>query len=368
MAETKILFIPRISENPVTGGEIYNKKLVNFLNEKYDVRNFSYEFMRFQAKSLHKILLFSAFSVIRNILYFFKIVLFTRKPVIVFEDIYYSTDLFLFNYLVSSLRLKSIVTIPITHLFYYSTKKASFQKEIFYKIEKILIDNSTFILCNSNYSEAIVKSMDFENSKKIIFAPPGVDIKEKRIYREIGEHVNLLYMGSLVERKDLITVLKALIILNPMFFLHVVGDTQKEPDYTNSVLTFIKENNLERRVQIHGFLDQRALDELFANIDIFVFPSQYESFGMVLIEAMENGFPIVATDIEATRQLIEHEYNGLLVPPRDHEEMAKSIMSLISEEGLIEKLVQNGYITSRKYSWEHSFATLGDVIDNLGSY
>jgi len=82
-----------------------------------------------------------------------------------------------------------------------------------------------------------------------------------------------------------------------------------------------------------------------------IFPSLYESFGIVLLEAMATGTPIITSDILDIRSTIKNNYTGLLVEPTP-EKIAEAIVKLIKDPQLRKKLTENGLKEVKKYSWD----------------
>jgi glycosyltransferase involved in cell wall biosynthesis len=94
---------------------------------------------------------------------------------------------------------------------------------------------------------------------------------------------------------------------------------------------------------------QQALAELGA----LVLPSEAEGFGLVLIEAMAAGVPVIATDVPGIRDVVRHEHDGLLVPPGQPERLANAITRVVTEPGLRRRLIDAGLETVRaRYTWD----------------
>lgn len=105
------------------------------------------------------------------------------------------------------------------------------------------------------------------------------------------------------------------------------------------------------------FLGQKTESELadILNItDIFVSPSYHESFGITLLEASAIGIPIVATGLEATRELIEDSESGLLFPPGDYATLGQKICQIVENKALGEQLASNAHRMSRRFDWDIS--------------
>lgn len=85
------------------------------------------------------------------------------------------------------------------------------------------------------------------------------------------------------------------------------------------------------RVQVDGMLDELALQSAYAAADLFVAPSRFESFGLVFVEAMRAGKPVIGCNAGGMPEVIEHGVNGLLVPPGDAAALAEAIVALLSD-------------------------------------
>ena len=133
--------------------------------------------------------------------------------------------------------------------------------------------------------------------------------------------LRLLYVGHLCPDKgtpELLRAFKAIADCEPAAVLELVGECL--PPFSDEQLrTQIRELGLEGRVETPGVLTGRAKLEAFGRADLFVFPSvaPYESFGLVMIEAMMWGLPIVATDWRGNRDVLGHEFEGICHPVGD---------------------------------------------------
>jgi phosphatidylinositol alpha-mannosyltransferase len=77
-----------------------------------------------------------------------------------------------------------------------------------------------------------------------------------------------------------------------------------------------------------------------------------ESFGLILVEAMATGRPVVATNIEGYASVVAHGEHGLLVPPRDAEALSSALLELLKDEGLRHTMGQKGILRARDFSWD----------------
>ncbi len=101
-------------------------------------------------------------------------------------------------------------------------------------------------------------------------------------------------------------------------------------------------------------LPPQELVELYVAADMFVFPSFIESFGIVLIEAMAAGIPIVAADVEGVNNVVTADHDGVLIArPADAHELANAIQGVLADEQFKEHLVHNGLTTAKQYDWNN---------------
>lgn len=96
----------------------------------------------------------------------------------------------------------------------------------------------------------------------------------------------------------------------------------------------------DSRVIFTGHVDN--VGDHLAAFDIFVFPSRHEGLGFTLLDAMQAGLPIVASDVDGIPEIIEHEVNGLLVPPGDAHALAFAVQHLRADPMLAERLAAAG--------------------------
>lgn len=108
------------------------------------------------------------------------------------------------------------------------------------------------------------------------------------------------------------------------------------------------------RVELLDWMPQPELTRVFDSHGIFVFPSFYEGFGKVFLEAMSRGAIPVATDIAGARDVITHGVNGLLVPPNDPGAVVQAVEHLLGNPDLSFRLSAAAADCARQYTWEQS--------------
>ena len=151
------------------------------------------------------------------------------------------------------------------------------------------------------------------------------------LVRREPDRLRLLYVGHLCPDKgtpELLRAFKMIADRDPSVVLDLVGETL--PPFSDARLRAqIRELGLEARVELPGVLTGRAKLEAFGRADLFVFPSvaPYESFGLVMVEAMMWGLPIVASDWRGNRDVLGDDFEGICHPLGD--DLAASIASAL---------------------------------------
>jgi glycosyltransferase involved in cell wall biosynthesis len=156
----------------------------------------------------------------------------------------------------------------------------------------------------------------------------------RRTHRIPGSDVVVTHVGRLAREKNMPVLLEALNLLR---------------DTALSSMTYViagggpmRDEVVERSpfARHFGFLDREALADLYANSDLCVLPSQRETCGLVALEAMASGVPVIAADARGFRESIDHDVTGLLVPPDDARSLAAAIGRLAGSVGLRRSMAQ----------------------------
>lgn len=191
--------------------------------------------------------------------------------------------------------------------------------------------------------------------------PRGVDLEqfdpdkrsiEWRSRLGIGtDEVVVLHVSRLVREKRTDTLEATLKLLEARGVAHrsvIVGDG---PERANL------ESRLPRTV-FTGFLQGEELSTAYASSDIFLFPSETESFGNVTLEALASGLPSVCADATGSRSLVEHGRSGYLATPGSVEEFTGYITKLIEDPGLRRAMTIAARERSRTFSWDGTMARI----------
>ncbi len=219
-------------------------------------------------------------------------------------------------------------------------------------------------MCREVYvpSQSMVNALladGFKNNFRLW--PRGVDTvrfnptKRSNLWRakyKIGENeLVVVFVSRLVREKQLDTLAAALRLMDADGIAHrglIVGDGPEraalQHRLPNAVFT--------------GFLEEEYLAEAYASSDIFVFPSETETFGSVTLEAMASGLPCVCADATGSRSLVEYGNTGYLAKPGHAREFADHIERLARDLELRQKMGAAARARSLEYSWDESMARI----------
>ena len=188
--------------------------------------------------------------------------------------------------------------------------------------------------------------------------PNGVDLEcfspeVPPIDQFVDDKLNILFVSRLEKRKGLNYLLEAYKQVKgeiPNSRLIIVGPgTRLRHKYEK----WVRRNGVKDVVFV-GYVSYDELPRYYKTADIFCVPATgRESFGIILLEAMAVGKPIVATNIEGYAGLVADGVEGLLVPPKNKEQLAQALISLATDDSLRQEIGARGRIKASEYGWEH---------------
>jgi len=181
---------------------------------------------------------------------------------------------------------------------------------------------------------------------------PGKRSAAWRARHGIGDNAFVVaFVSRLVREKDLDTVAAALKRLEALGIAHrplIVGDGPErawlEKQIPGAVFT--------------GFLEGEELARAYAASDVFLFPSETETFGNVTLEAMASGLPCVCADATGSRSLVLHEATGYLAKPRNADDFAARLAALAEDATLRQRMSAAARERSLGYEWDESMARI----------
>jgi len=174
-------------------------------------------------------------------------------------------------------------------------------------------------------------------------------INKKKILEKYGleNKKTLLYVGRVHESKGIQYVIEAIRNVDINFL--IVG---RDAAFSEKLNKRIKELGLSRRIKLLLGVDDKKLMEMYALADAFVLFSSWEGFGIVILEAMASGLPVIVSDRGALPTLIKNKENGLIAKFPDVKELERQIKLLFEDKKLFNKIKKNSlaFVKNFKYS------------------
>jgi D-inositol-3-phosphate glycosyltransferase len=293
---------------------------------------------------------------------------------------------------IAGINLKKKWNIPLVHMFHtlgiMKNRVAQSENEIEgnYRIagERKVLGEAEQIIASTPAELAQLQFLYQADSRRITIIPPGVDTG--RFYPipsdEAKEYIGvppcgrmLLFVGRIEPLKGLDILLQAIAYLRKQpgmsehqFCLTVIGG---EPDALDANQEMQRIQALRQQFGLQDlvtFLGKRSQDTLpyyYSAAEAVVVPSFYESFGMVALEAMACGTPVVASQVGGLAFLVKNGETGFTVPVDDPIALADHLSLLLRDEDLRSRLGQRATEEAKSYSWEQITAQLVQVYQTM---
>ncbi len=220
--------------------------------------------------------------------------------------------------------------------------------------------------------------------RQIVVIPPGVNTerfkklisrKEARIRLGINPGSNLLlFVGRIEPLKAIDTILEALHVLRDrapsllrkLRFMIVGGDPNSIHDREMSRLQALSvELGIDQAVSFVGAKEQADLPIYYAAATAVIMPSDYESFGMVALEAMSSGTPVIASQVGGLQFLVRDKETGFHIPTRESISLAECIIELLAEPSRTADMGAAASRIAREYAWSRIAERLLEVFDEV---
>lgn len=215
-------------------------------------------------------------------------------------------------------------------------------KPIVRKCQKIVVPSF-------GYSKRIVALFKVSENKIFVYPSGGID---RRIFYPMEKHNNVFRLGFIsnyIEQKGWMVFLQALDVIKssgkiPGFNAIMVG---RGPD-KNKIVEEINNKNLD--VEVIDNVDQHELVHIYNSLSVFVFPTHRESLGLVGLEAMMCGTPVIASAVEGPKDYLREGYNGLLFEKGNSADLANKIVAYYElSHAEVNIMKQNCMVTAMEY-------------------
>ena len=250
--------------------------------------------------------------------------------------------------------------ISLVHHLRSSELRPDWQNRVYRFVEKRYLQSVDGFIFNSKTTESVVDGLVHPGQPSIVAYPPtdrfGEPLTETEIMeRTKSDPLRILFLGNVIPRKGLHTLLEAISHQPSTYRVDVIGSLTSEPQYTNQIQHYIARHGLASGVLLHGPLDREPLTEKLRHAQVLVVPSSYEGFGIVYLEGMSFGLPAIGTTAGAAGEIISDGRDGFLIEPENAGELAQRLKSLHEQRDF---LLQMSLAARQRYlrqpKWEET--------------
>lgn len=289
--------------------------------------------------------------------------------------------------------LKSIWGAPIIHMFHtlgvmkQRVARQPGEAEGDYRLrgEQEVLRLADRIIAATPAEQAQLQWLYQSNTRKVSIIPPGVDLSHfypipadeaKEVIGVPPDDRLLLFVGRIEPLKGIDTLIEAIALMrqkgvfdkHPLCLSVIGGEPSLSPQTISAEMARLQ--SMRERYDLGdlvAFLGKRGQDTLpyyYSSADAVVVPSHYESFGMVALEAMACGTPVVASQVGGLAFLVQDGETGYTVPVDDPQALAERLTRLIEDPALRDQMGKQAATIAREYAWEKIAARIVKVYEN----
>ncbi|GAA0747861.1 glycosyltransferase [Clostridium oceanicum] len=214
-----------------------------------------------------------------------------------------------------------------------------------------VLDKADKVITVSNKLKNIVSDTNFYH--KIDVINNGIDIEDTMVLNndKALEKIDVLSVSNLIKTKGIDLNIRAINVLvkkHPNIKYYIIGDGPEK----EHLLEMVKKYNLLKNIIFLGQLDHKKVMEYMSKCKVFSMPSWKEGFGVVYLEAMLQGKPVIGVKGEGIEDVINNKENGILVSPNNVEELVISIEKLLDDKKYSNYVGNNAKLTVvNKFTW-----------------
>jgi glycosyltransferase involved in cell wall biosynthesis len=265
-------------------------------------------------------------------------------------------------------KLRKLVSYPIVSIVHHlrsSELRLAWQNKFYHLPERAYLRSVDSFVFNSQTTRGVIEDVLGESRPHVVAYPAGnrlnpqIDAAEIAARARADTPLKIAFLGSVIPRKNLHTLLDALALLEESWQLEVIGRLDVEPKYVKSLRQQIARLGLDEAVHFTGALNDEPLKAVLRESHLLALPSSYEGFGIAYLEGMSYGLPAIGGRDGAAHEIITHGLDGFLVDTNDAKALAAHLHELADDR---EKLIQMSFAARERYSahptWDESAAKI----------
>ncbi|MCL5410696.1 MAG: glycosyltransferase family 4 protein [Patescibacteria group bacterium] len=259
-------------------------------------------------------------------------------------------------------RLISPIGAKLVYTEHLLTKNYRLGSPLNYWLQKKIISiqnqkTDLIIAVSSSVKDYLVENNLAPSEKMVVInnAIELADINSEKKVKSANKAPIIGTVGSLNVQKGQEYLIEAMSLMKlkyPLATLEIIGDGPLK----NPLKLKAKELGIERNVSFLGYKEN--IEKYIKHWDVFVLPSVSETFGIVVLEAMRAGVPVVASNVGGVKDIITNNVNGILVKSKNPKEIANAALKIIGHPALAAKMKRSGKERVRDFSWQKKIKEL----------
>jgi glycosyltransferase involved in cell wall biosynthesis len=245
--------------------------------------------------------------------------------------------------------MKSIFMAPLYWFYYFYDRRQNYKADL------------TMFL--SHWAESEYKNI-YRGATRVVrsgadpsrFTPGGDRAGIRTRFGFADDEFVLLWLGIFMPHRrleDAIEAVRRATAQGAKVRLLLAGSDRSYPEYLRSLKELVQNLGLQHAVTFTGKVADEEICDFYAACDAFVFPNDQQTWGLVVLEAMACGCPVLVSKGAGVHEVLTHGENALLFPPRNPQALAEQIAALASQPEFRKKIAQNGMELAREtYNWD----------------
>ncbi len=236
--------------------------------------------------------------------------------------------------------------------------------------EKIVMTSSNFVTASTNYENILLSESYKIDKKKIKLIKPGVDENLFSPDPNLSKENIFLSIGRIQKQKrqlEAIEFLSSFREINNDFKCYFIGGPSGNSgdDYFVELKEIVKDLDLESHIEFLGNLPQSKIRELLNRSKLLIHTSEYETFGLVAIEAHSVGVPVISINQGSLKEIIDNNINGYIAESFMDPYLNEFILKILNDDKFADYISKSAINSAKKYDWKNTTKELNNLYESL---
>ena len=236
--------------------------------------------------------------------------------------------------------------------------------------EKIVMTSSNFVTASTNYENILLSESYKIDKKKIKLIKPGVDENLFSPDPNLSKENIFLSIGRIQKQKrqlEAIEFLSSFREINNDFKCYFIGGPSGNSgdDYFVELKEIVKDLDLESHIEFLGNLPQSKIRELLNRSKLLIHTSEYETFGLVAIEAHSVGVPVISINQGSLKEIIDNNINGYIAESFMDPYLNEFILKILNDDKFADYISKSAINSAKKYDWKNTTKELINLYESL---